>query len=109
MDEHFPALTTLNIDEAQATLPEIADAVSRHETRVVLAQNGEPVAVIMSLLDLERVLDIQSKWQGLLDAQREMAAGFADVPVEEAEAEIDRIFREMRAADRAARELAAAG
>lgn len=109
MDDIIPALKTLNIDEAQAVLPELAGAVSRHEARVVLAQDGEPVAVLMSLRDLERILDIQRRWQGLLEAQREMAAGFADVPVEEAEAEIDRIFREMRAADRAARELAAAG
>lgn len=109
MDDLFPTTRTLDMAEAQAGLAELAQEVSRKESRIVLEQDGEPVAVIMSLLDLEQILEIQSRWQGLLDAQREMAAGFADVPVEEAEAEIDRIFREMRAADRAARELAAAG
>ncbi len=109
MDDIFPTVRTLDIADAQAVLPELAGAVSRHEARVVLAQDGEPVAVLMSLLDLERVLDTQRKWQELLDAQREMAAGFVGVPEEEIEAETDRIFREMRAADRAARNLAATG
>lgn len=109
MDDDFPALQTMNLADAQAALPDLAGAVGRREARVVLEQDGVPVAVLMSLRDLELILDRQRRWQGLLDSQREMAAGFADVSAEEAEAEIDRIFREMRAADRAARELAATG
>ena len=109
MDDLFPALQTMKLADAQTALPELAAAVSQRKARVVLEQNGEPVAVLMSLQDLERILDIQRRWQGLLEAQREMAAGFAGIPEEEIEAETDRIFREMRAADRAARDLAATG
>jgi hypothetical protein len=109
MDDLFPTMRNLDIADAQAELAELASAVSGHEARVMLEQDGEPVAAIVSLRDLESILDIQRRWQGLREAQQEMAAGFADVPVEEAEAEIDRIFREMREADRDAHELAAAG
>lgn len=59
MDDLFPTTRNLDMAGAQAELAELAGAVSRHEARVVLEQDGEPVAALVSLRDFERILDIQ--------------------------------------------------
>ncbi|MDQ2653588.1 MAG: type II toxin-antitoxin system Phd/YefM family antitoxin [Chloroflexota bacterium] len=109
MDDIFPTMRTLDIADAQAALPELAGAVGRHEARVVLAQDGEPVAVLMSLLDLERILDIQLARIALMEFQDRATEAFADVSEEELQAETDRIISSLRAANRASSDLAATG
>jgi PHD/YefM family antitoxin component YafN of YafNO toxin-antitoxin module len=107
MDDHFPELKTMTVADAQAVLPELAGAVSWHESRVVLAQDGEPVAVLMSLHDLERILEIQEARAALMEFQDRATAAFADVSEEELQEETKRIISNLRAANRDDNDLAA--
>jgi hypothetical protein len=109
MDDHFPSLQTLDIAKAEAKLVELAGAVSRHEARVVLEQDGEPVAAMVSLRDLERILDLQQARIALLAFQDRATDAFADVSEDELQAETDRILSNLRAANRASSDLAATG
>ena len=107
MDDLFPITRYMSIREVQAELPALAGTVNRRERRVVLEQEGEAIAAIMSLRDLERVLDIQARASEPLSAIEALSAAFADVPPEEVEAETLRIIQEQRAEIRAEKKLSA--
>jgi prevent-host-death family protein len=109
MDDLFPTTRNLDIADAQAELAELAGAVSRHEAHVVLEQNGEPVAAIVSVRDLDRILDIQQARIALLEFQDRATEAFADVSEDELQAETDRIISSLRATKPVSSDLAATG
>jgi len=47
------AATTVPLSEAEARLSELARRVRRQHERITLTRNGEPVAVLLSVDDLE--------------------------------------------------------
>jgi hypothetical protein len=109
MDLLSQAIQKLDIANAQAKLAELTGVVGRHEARVVLEQDGEPVAAIVSLQDLERILDVQQARIALMEFQDRATEAFADVSEDELQAETDRIISGLRAANRASSDLAATG
>jgi prevent-host-death family protein len=107
MGRQEPAQQTMTISEIKRMLSSLVNAVSRGETRVIIERSGSPVAALVSLEDLERLvaLDAQSaeRWR-VLEAMR---APFRGVPVEEIERETAKAIAEVRAERKAEREAAA--
>lgn len=99
----------MDIADARESLDELTRVVSQGKARVIVQTDGQAVAAIVSLRDLDQVLAQQRRWDALLETQREMAAAFSGVSPVAAEAEIDRVFDAMRIANRATDNLAAAG
>lgn len=111
------ATRIIKISALKNELSRVMNAVSSDEARVLVEKNGVPVAAIVSVSDLSKLVDIErlnrdqvaeDPW-AVIDRMRE---AFKDVPDEEIERETDRIIARIRAENRAAREreaLAAAG
>lgn len=104
-----PETSAVDIADARESLDEPTRVVSQGKARVIVQTDGQAVAAIVSLRDLDQILAQQRRWDASLETQREMAAAFSGVSPVEAEAEIDRLFDAMRSANRATDDLAAAG
>ena len=117
MSRRDHATKIIKISALKTSLSRVVNAVSSDEARVLVEKNGVPVAAIVSVSDLRKLVDIErlnrdqedeDPW-AVVDRMRE---AFKDVPDEEIERETDRIIARIRAENRAAREreaLAAAG
>ena len=107
MREPAPMIQTMTISEVKRTIAHLVNAVSHGETRVIIEQSGVPVAVLVSLEDLERLAahDARSaeRWR-VLEAMR---TPFRGAPVEEIERETAKAIAEVRAERKAEREAAA--
>ena len=92
------------ITEVKRTLSRLADEVHEGNTRVLIEKGGVPTAALVSLGDLERLVQLDDeraeRWR-LLESMREP---FRGVPPEEIEREAAKAIAEVRAARRAARE-----
>lgn len=106
------ATKLIKISALKNSLSRVVNAVSNDEARVLVEKNGVPVAAIVSVSDLRKLVDIErlnrnqedeDPW-AVIDRMRE---AFKDVPDEEIERETDRIIARIRAENRAAREAAA--
>jgi prevent-host-death family protein len=94
MDE--PALSTQMVDvsDVDRRLSRLVDAVSRHETRVLAARAGVPIAAVISIEDLKRLERLDRQRASRLQAIAAISATLADVPLTELEAQLSRIATE---------------
>ncbi|MGH2615821.1 MAG: type II toxin-antitoxin system prevent-host-death family antitoxin [Thermomicrobiales bacterium] len=92
------ALTrTVEISEAKNRLSPLANEVSRHGLRIIVAESGAPIAALVSLDDLERLARIDRERESLFAVVDRMRAAFADVSTEEIEREVAKALAEVRA------------
>lgn len=102
-----PQTQTVRLTTATQQLDRVLDRVFRKEARVLVENDGVPVAAIVSTEDLRRLeaLDAEDReaWR-ILEAMR---APFKDVPIEEIERETAATLAEVRAEMTAERKRAA--
>jgi prevent-host-death family protein len=91
-----PATETMKISEVKQQLNSLVNRVYRKETRVLVQKSGIPVAGIVSADDLARLDQLDREWDERTRAIERFSQAFADVPVEEVEAEVARIIAEGR-------------
>lgn len=96
MSKHDSTTQTMTIAEVITALSDIASQGSRNEVRVLVENAGEPVAALVSADDLRRLNDLDHAWDERTNAIKRFSQAFADVSVEEGEAEIARILDEGR-------------
>lgn len=108
MSSHKHATRTVPLSEANHTISVIFDEVRQDRARVLVEENGIPVAAIISAADLERFVHYERQRAERFKILDEIREAFKDVPDEEIERETDRIVAEIRAGTRAARETMAA-
>ncbi len=96
MREHQPMTQTMKISDVKNTLSSLVNAVYRKETRVLVVKAGIPVAALVSADDLRRLNQLDRAWDERTQAIERFSQAFADVPTEEAEAEVARIIAEHR-------------
>ena len=87
---------TMAISEVENALSSVVAAVSRNETRVILEQDGSPVAAIISAADLEQLARYELARAERFKVIDELREAFKDVPDEEIEREADRAVAEIR-------------
>jgi PHD/YefM family antitoxin component YafN of YafNO toxin-antitoxin module len=87
---------TMAIADAGEALSSVVAAVSRNEARVILEQDGSPVAAIISTTDLERLTRYERARAERFAIIDELREAFKDVPDEEIEREADRAVAEIR-------------
>jgi prevent-host-death family protein len=107
------ATKIIKISALKSSLSRVMNAVSNDEARVLVEKNGVPVAAIVSVSDLRRLVHSDRTNRDLEDDDPfavidRIREAFKDVPYEEIERETDRAIAEIRAKDRAAREALAA-
>ena len=98
---------TVDIADAKSQLSPLANEVSRQRLRVVVAESGAPLAALVSLDDLERLVKIDAEREVRFAVVDRMREAFADVSTEEIEREVAKALAEVRAEMAAEREAAA--
>src|SRR4051794_20098383 len=97
MPDQAPMTQTMTITEAETTFSSLVIEVSRKETRVLIEEDGTPVAALVSAEDLDRLYQLDRTWDERTKAFERFSRAFADVPAAEAEAEVARFIAERRA------------
>jgi prevent-host-death family protein len=94
-----PSIPTesLKFTEARPRLSELLNRVFRREARIRLYKGSIPVAAIVSIADLERLESYDRDRADSLIAMERIGQKFADVSLEDLEAEIERATAEARA------------
>jgi prevent-host-death family protein len=96
MREQEPMTQTMKISDVKNTLSSLVNKVYRKETRVLVEKAGIPVAALVSAEDLNRLEQLDRAWDERTKAIERFSQAFADVPAEDAEAEVARIIAERR-------------
>lgn len=93
-----PTRTTrsLKISEVKSAFSSLVKEVHHGRTRVLVEKSGSPVAALVSPDDLARLEQLDREWDEGTKALERFGAAFADIPTEEAEAEIARIIADIR-------------
>ena len=96
MRDQEPVTQTMKISDVKNTLSSLVNMVYRKETRVLVEKAGIPVAALVSADDLNRLQQLDRAWDERTRAIERFSQAFADVPTEQAEAEVARIIAERR-------------
>ena len=96
MREREPMTQTMKISDVKYQLSSLVNEVYRGETRVLVEKAGIPVAALVSADDLRRLTQLDRAWDERTKAIERFSQAFADVPTEDAEAEVARIIAEHR-------------
>jgi prevent-host-death family protein len=84
----------MTISEVQSAICDLVAEVGRTKGRVVIANEGVPVAALVSVSDLERLTRWERERAERWKAIEAIGAAFADVPLEELEAQLSQIATE---------------
>ncbi len=107
MLDQAPTAEATDVSEATRQIGTILDQVRREESRVVVEQNGVPIAAVVSAGDLRRLPRLDEERAERYAIPEAMRALLKDVPSEELEREVANALAEVRAEMRAERERAA--
>jgi len=97
-----PTATTQTVTAADAPRQwrDILDRVSHSTTRVIVEEDGIPVAAVISADDLRRLTALDAERAEALAALTAFGERFKDVPEDEIEREVTRAIGEVRAENR---------
>src|SRR5437016_734073 len=99
MGEAKPATQTMKISDVKTELSSLVNAVNRRGIRVLVEKAGIPVAALVSVADLERLIQYEREREERFAIIDQMREAFRDVSPEEIERNVIAIIREMREAD----------
>ncbi|MBA2453362.1 MAG: type II toxin-antitoxin system Phd/YefM family antitoxin [Chloroflexia bacterium] len=102
MDNQEPVTEIIKASEARRQWSALLNEVFRQDKRVVVEKSGVPVAAIISAKDLRRLERYDRDWDESFKILERAGEAFADVPLEELEAEVTRALREVREEQRIA-------
>ena len=95
-----PITESISLTEIEKQLNRLVERVSRQETRIVVEDNGVPVAGIVSPQDVQRLERLDRERTESVRAIEAFAAGFADQTADEIEREVAKAIAEVRAEKR---------
>src|SRR5258707_653366 len=91
-----PTTDNLTATEVISDLPEIVGRVRRGNTRLIVEEDGRPVAAIISARDFDLFQFMLAKREEHFRVLDETRAAFADVPEEEIEREVAKAIASAR-------------
>jgi hypothetical protein len=100
MREREPLTQTMSTSAACRALPELVHMVSRQEMRVVVEENGQPVAAIVSPADLARLTRLDEQRAMEWEVFDEIHALNRDKDPDEVERDVAEAIAEMRMEER---------
>ena len=92
-----PTERTIDADEAGRQWPELLQDVARSHDRVIVEQEGKPVAAIIAVADLQFLKRLEEQRERDFAIVDEVREAFKDVPFEEIEREAAKALAEVRA------------
>lgn len=109
MPRKEPTTQRMSATDARQHFAETINQVAREGTQIVVEKNGAPVVAIVSIDDLMRYRSLEMQDAETAALFERMSEPFRDVPIEEFEAEVEKIMKELREEDRQNRRNAATG
>lgn len=103
MAERQPITQNMAIGDVQKDLRPLVERVSRQETRVLVEDDGAPVAAIVSALDFKRLTQLDKQRAQRWKVFEEIHARNADKDPDEVERDVAEAIDEMRAEERVKR------
>jgi prevent-host-death family protein len=103
-----PTVRTIDAAEAARQWPELLEDVARSHDRVIVEQDGKPVAAVISVADLQFLKRLEEQRERDFAIVDEVREAFKDVPFEEIEREAAKALAEVRAEMRQERRRAKA-
>jgi prevent-host-death family protein len=103
MREREPMTQTMNTIDASKAFPKLVERVSKHEARVVVEENGRPVAALVSAADLEQLRRLDAYHEDPWRVVDEIHARNRDKKTKEIERDVGEALSEARAEHRAQR------
>lgn len=97
MRQPEPTTETIELSEVQRRLSPLANEVANRAIRVIVEESGSPIAALVSLDDLDRLIHARRDREARLAVIDRMREAFADVSTEEIEREVDKAVAEVRA------------
>jgi prevent-host-death family protein len=94
MTEEGSLTQSIDVAAAAAQLLSLAERVAEKETRVLIEEAGTPIVALVSIKDLRRLERLDRQSAARLAAIAAISDAFADVPLEELEAQLARIAAE---------------
>jgi prevent-host-death family protein len=85
---------------ASQVFPKLVEKVSKQESRIVVEENGTPVAAIISAPDFERFNRAEARhleWRKVLSRMREP---FKDIPEDQLQRDVTAVVEEVRQGQR---------
>ena len=95
------------VSTSELGLGERLEKVSRRESRILVEDDGEPVAVIVSLADFRDIQDMQRKQAEARERLDRISTAFDDFSDEEIESMVNETIDEVDATRRARRKATA--
>ncbi len=97
-----PPTRIINLDEEgpESTLTHVVREVSRSEARILVEDQGVPVAAIISTKELQRLSNLDREREDRFAVIDRVRSAFAGIPDDEIEAETDQILARIRASAR---------
>lgn len=95
-----PVEKAVDVAQAGASLAEIVKNVARGEVRVILKDGDQPMAVVVSASDFERLTRIEDARALDLSVLEASQAAFEDLSEDELEAQIAKAIADVRAGSR---------
>jgi len=102
MSQSLTPTESMKFTEARPQLSELLNRVFRREARIRLFKGAVPVAAIVSICDLERLEQYDRERAERFQGLERISEKFADVPLEELEAQIARAISKVRADSKSA-------
>jgi prevent-host-death family protein len=96
MNDSKVTTQSLQLSDVTSQLSSVVDRVSRGQRRVIVERDGVPVAAFISVQDLARLEQFEQERSERFRILDEIGKAFADVPVDELEAEVARALEEVR-------------
>lgn len=107
MRERQPVTQTMTTIDTQRDFGRLVKRVSKNQTRVVVEENGQPVAALVSPDDLDQLRRLDSYREDPWRVIDEIHARNRDKDPEEVERDVAEAIAEVRAEERARRERGA--
>ncbi|HWV34774.1 MAG TPA: type II toxin-antitoxin system prevent-host-death family antitoxin [Thermomicrobiales bacterium] len=98
-----PVETRMKLSDTKQQFSKVINEVASGEARVVVEKSGLPVAAVISMDEYRQFLRSEEQRAEQWAALERISKAFADVPLEELEAEIDKAVQQARAEIRAER------
>lgn len=95
---------TIALADAEQERGRVARRVARTQTRVLIENEGVPVAAVISAKELDRLDRLDAEWERGFAILDEIGAAFRDVDPDEIEREAANALAEVRAEMRAERD-----
>ncbi|MBM2812723.1 MAG: Antitoxin [Chloroflexi bacterium] len=97
MAAHKLTTQTVTTTDAGRDFPKLVRKVSRQETRVVVEENGKPVAAIISARDLEHLTEMEAALTERFKVVEQIQSKNADLGPDEVQRIVDEEIAAMRA------------